>query len=213
MSHLSLLRSAAPRRAFVLATGTALLAVVAPGLAQAQSGASSILPVASSMSASAMASGSGAAPKKLAATPFAPPAPRTLRVSKVNAAKAYPFVNRAAKALEAGRTAEALALYRRAYQLDPTNPYAAPGVGTSLLIQGKFSESAKTFRNYLATKPNDRKALRGLADALTYGKNYSQAAGVNNYILSRNARDYASLYQNAQIATYVGDYKTSESYF
>ena len=213
MSHLSLPRSAAPRRAFVLATGTALLAVVAPGLAQAQSGASSILPVASSMSASAMASGLGAAPKKLVATPFAPPAPRTLRVSKVNAAKAYPFVNRAAKALEAGRTAEALALYRRAYQLDPTNPYAAPGVGTSLLIQGKFSESAKTFRNYLATKPNDRKALRGLADALTYGKNYSQAAGVNNYILSRNARDYASLYQNAQIATYVGDYKTSESYF
>ena len=208
MSHLPFLRSAAPRRAALLASGTALLAVVAPGLARAQSGVFPILPAAPGTSGSAMA-----APKTLNAATFAPPAPRSVRVSKVDAANAYPFVNRAAKALEAGKTAEALSLYRRGYQLDPTNPYAAPGVGTALIIQGQFSQAAQTFRNYLALKPNDGKALRGLADALTYAKNYSQAAGVNNYILARNARDYAALYQNAQIATYVGDYKTSESYF
>ena len=211
MNHSLFLRSANPRRAFVLASGTALLAVVAPGLAQSQSSAFPIVPAGSAMNGGALSA--PAASKTLKVTPFSPPAPRTLRVSKVDAAKAYPPVNRAAKALEAGNTAEALRLYRAAYQLDPTNPYAAPGVGTSLVIQGKFSEAAATFRNYLAIKPNDRKALRGLADALTYSKNYGQAAGVNNYILSLNARDYASLYQNAQIATYAGDYKTSESYF
>ncbi len=221
MSHPPFFRSAAPRRAFILASGTALLAVVAPGLAQAQAqaGAFPILPVAPSLNGAtsgAMAPGAMSAPaarKTLRATPFTPPAPRVIKVSKVNAAKAYPPVNRAARELEAGNTAEALRLYRAAYQLDPTNPYAAPGVGTALIIQGKFSEAIPTFRNYLATKPGDRRALRGLADALTYSKNYSQAAGVNNYILSLNARDYASLYQNAQIATYVGDYKASESYF
>ena len=208
MSHLLFSRSAAPRRAFVLASGAALLAVVAPGLAQAQSqsGVFPILPAAPARNAPA-------APKTLTATRFVPPSPRTLRVSKANAARAYPFVNRAASELQAGNTAEALRLYRQAYQIDPTNPYAAPGVGTSLIIQGKFSDAAQTFRNFLATKPNDRRALRGLADALTYSKQYSQAAGVNNYILSLDTRDYASLYQNAQIATYVGDYKASESYF
>ncbi len=226
MNQLPLFRSASPRRAFVLASGSALMAVVAPGLAQTQSGVFSVLPAAPTLSGSANA----ATNKKLTATPFSPPAQRTIRVSKADAANAYPFVNRAAQALQAGNTAQALALYRQAYQIDPTNPYAAPGVGTAQIIGGNFAGAAQTFRNYLATKPADRadlrtpaarqsastqyrRALRGLADALTYSKQYSRAAGVNNYLLSLNARDYAALYQNAQIATYVGDYKTSESYF
>ena len=222
MSHpfilrLATSRLAAPRRVLALAGGAALLSVVAPGLAQAQANFP-ILPAAPSMPApasmsrvgmSAASTGSG----RITATPFRVPTPRRVSVSKVNAAKAYPYVNRAAEQLAAGNTAGALALYRKAYQLDPTNEYAAPGVGTALIIQGKFANAAQTFRNHLVTNPNDRKALRGLADALTYSKQYREALGVNNYILSLNPRDFASLYQNAQIATYAGDYKLSETYF
>ena len=221
MSHPPLFRSAASRRALVLASGTALLAVVAPGLAQAQSNVFPILPAApaanGNLNGSARANVSAApvasANKKLTVIRFTPPARRTVRVSKANAANAFPFVNRAAKALAAGNTAQALSLYRSGYETDPNNEYAAPGVGTSLIILGRFDEAAQTFRNFLALQPNNRKALRGLADALTYSKKYSEAAGVNNYILSRNARDYAALYQNAQIATYTGDYQLSETYF
>ena len=194
---------ATPRRALVLASGAALLSVVAPGLAQ------SGLPV----SASARMSVAPAANAKLAPVPFKAPTPRSIKVSKIDAANAFPYVNRAAKQLAAGNTAAALALYRQAYQLDPTNEYAAPGVGTSLIIQGKFNDAAKTFFNHLVTNPDDPKTLRGLADALTYAKQYRDALGVNDYILSRDSRDFASLYQNAQIATYAGDYKLSETYF
>ena len=246
MSHIPSLRSAAPsgapRRAFALASGAALLAVVAPGLAQAQSDVFPILPAAptmtgttmtGTMSNSARVAANNPAPvanKKLVVTPFTPPQQRTIRVSKRNAADAYPFVNRAAKALKAGNTVGALSLYQRAYQLDPTNPYAAPGVGTAQIVQGQFAAAAQTFRNYLATRPADRKdlrtaasrksaddqyraALRGLADALTYSKQYSRAAGVNNYILSLASKDLSSLYQNGLIASYAGDYQTSENYF
>ena len=259
MSQLSPLRPVAslhlPGRASLLAAGSALLAVVAPGLAQAQSNVFPILPPAPTMtgtmsnsSSSAMGASKLVAGKKMTVTPFTPPARRTIRVSKLDAANAYPLVNRAATALKAGNTAQALSLYQRAYQLDPTNPYAAPGVGTAQIIQGDFASAAQTFRNYLATKPADRKdlrtasarksasdqyraALRGLADALTYSRQYSQAAGVNNYILSLDSRDYASLLQNGQIASYGndtryngsnyygttatsnGDYKAAESYF
>lgn len=210
MSHFFSLRLvASPRRATILASGAALLTLVAPGLAQAQTEA---LPVPATMSAKTE-SAAPASISKLTAIQFTPPAPRTIRVSKANAAKAFPLVNRAAAALKAGNTAQALSLYRRAYQLDPANEYAAPGVATSLLIQGKFAESATAFRNSLAIKPNSPKSLRGLADSLTYAKNYREALGVNNYILARNSRDYASLYQNALVATYAGDYKLSENYF
>lgn len=231
MSHFFPLRSIAPLnlpgRALMLASGSALLAVVAPGLAQAQSNVFPILPPAPTMM-SAMSSGPratrNAAPapsKTLTVTRFTPPMRRKVPVSKKSAANAFPLVNSAAKKLKAGQTAEALELYRRAYQIDPNNEYAAPGVGTSLIIQGKFSEAATTFLNYLAIRPNDPKALHGLADTLTYSKQYSKAAGVNNYILSLDSFDsrnydwlrYASLYQNAKIATYAGDYKLSETYF
>ena len=217
MSHSTIPRLAAPRRAFVLASGAAMLAVVAPGLAQAQSGFP-ILPAAPSMtampgSARANMSASPTASNTLAAIPFRVPTPRTVRVSKINAARAFPYVNRAAKELAAGNTAAALSLYRQAYQLDPTNEYAAPGVGTALIIQGKFADAATTFRNHLVTNPGDLKSLRGLADALTYQRKYGEALGVNNYILARSTRNFDSLYQNAQIATYAGDYKLSETFF
>ena len=221
MIYSSFFRPVASRRVLSLASGAAVLAVVAPGLAQAQSGAFPILPAAPAMPAMASMSGSAranmsAAPtasNTLAPIPFKVPTPRTVRVSKINAANAFPYVNRAAKALAAGDTAGALALYRRAYQLDPTNEYAAPGVGTSLIIQGKFADAATTFRNHLVTNPGDLKSLRGLADALTYQRKYREALGVNNYILARAPRNFASLYQNAQIATYAGDYKLSETFF
>ena len=215
---------ATPRRARVLATGAALLSVVAPGLARAQTaqtqmaraqGGFPVLPASTSMPASAGAK-TGALPtatNKLTPIPFRAPTPRAVRVSKINAAKAFPYVNRAAKQLAAGQTAQALSSYRQAYQLDPTNKYAAPGVGTSLLIQGKFAESAQTFRNHLVTNPGDAKSLRGLADSLTYARKYREALGVNNYILARSPRDFDALFQNAQIATYAGDYKLSETYF
>ena len=217
MDSFSFFRVSQSRRVLAVASGAAMLAVVAPGLAQAQ-GRFPVLPAPPSMPESvamsrANMSASPTATNKLTPITFRAPMARTIRVSKINAANAYPYVNRAAKALGAGNTAEALALYRRAYELDPTNPYAAPGVGTALLIQGNFAEAATTFRNHLATKPGDLKSLRGLADALTFSRKYREALGVNNYILARAPRNFDSLYQNAQIATYAGDYKLSETYF
>ena len=217
MNPLPSFRLAHARGALALASGVALLAVVAPGLAQtaraqtaqAQNG----FPVLPAAAPSTSAKAAPGATQKLAPIAFRAPTPRTVRVSKINAARAFPFVNRAAKQLEAGNTAAALSLYRQAYQLDPTNEYAAPGVATALLIQGNFAPAAQTFRNHLAIKPNDSKTLRGLADALNYAKKYREALGVNNYILARNPRDFVSLYRNAQIATYAGDYKLSETYF
>ena len=221
MDSLSFLRYNKARRVLAVASGAALLAVVAPGLAQTPAQAQGkfpVLPAPPSMPESpamtrANMTASPTATHKLTPIPFRAPTPRTIRVSKINAANAYPYVNRAAKALGAGNTAEALSLYRRAYQLDPTNKYAAPGVGTALLIQGKFAEAATTFRNHLATNPGDMKTLRGLADSLTFSRKYREALGVNNYILARAPRNFASLFQNAQIATYAGDYKLSETYF
>ncbi len=217
MNSLSFFRVSQSRRVLAVASGAAMLAVVAPGLAQAQ-GKFPVLPAAPSIPESvamtrANMSASPTATNKLTPITFKVPTARTIRVSKINAANAYPYVNRAATALGAGNTAEALSLYRRAYQLDPTNKYAAPGVGTALLIQGKFAEAATTFRNHLVTNPGDMKSLRGLADALTFSRKYREALGVNNYILARAPRNFDSLFQNAQIATYAGDYKLSETYF
>ncbi len=156
-----------------------------------------------------------AAPVALNASPipFVAPTPVTRRVSKVQAAKAWPLVNRAAKELGAGRTASALKLYRQAYQIDPNNAYAAPGIGTSYIVLGRFNEAATTYRQFLALQPNDAKSLRGLADALTYGRKYREALGVNNAILARNSRDFNSNYQNGQILTYLRAYKQSDRYF
>ena len=207
-------RLAPARRQLTLAAGAAMLAVVAPGLAQiarAQAPLPALPPLPSTSSASK--SVAPAMSSALTPIPFKVPTPRTIKVSKINAANAFPFVNAAATALAAGDTAQALALYRRAYQLDPTNEYAAPGVATALLIQGKFDDAAQTFRNHLVTNPDDAKTLRGLADSLTYAHKYREALGVNNYILQSDSRNFAALYQNAQIATYAGDYKLSETYF
>ena len=161
--------------------------------------------------------GANAAPlpanRTLSPIAFTPPTPRAIKVSKVTAAKAWPFVNQAAKALTAGKTVRALELYRRAYSIDPTNEYSAPGVGTSLIILGRFKEAAQTFRNHLVTNPGDLKTLRGLADALTFSKQYREALGVNNYIVATKGRNFDSLYQNAKIATYAGDYALSEKFF
>ncbi|WP_123580581.1 tetratricopeptide repeat protein [Abditibacterium utsteinense] len=149
----------------------------------------------------------------IAAIKFVNPAKVTPQVSRVTAAKAWPFVNRAAKELSAGRTQSALKLYQQAYKIDPTNAYAAPGVGTSYIALGRFSDAAATYRKYLAIKPGDAKALRGLADALTYGQKYREALGVNNAILSRAPRDFAASYQNGQIATYLRSYAQSDRFF
>ena len=154
-----------------------------------------------------------AAPTSVKAISFVSPARVTPRISRVTAAKAWPLVNRAAKELSAGRTQSALTLYQRAYALDPTNAYAAPGVATSYITLGRFNEAAATYRKFLAIKPGDSKALRGLADTLTYGRKYREALGVNNAILARTPRDFAAASQNGQIATYLRSYAQADRFF
>jgi len=154
-----------------------------------------------------------AASANVSAIPFIAPPRATRRVSKVQAAKAWPFVNRAAKELGAGRTQSALGLYQQAYRIDPNNAYAAPGIGTSYTVLGRFNEAAAIYRQYLALKPNDPKALRGLANALTFGRKYREALGVNNAILARNPRDFAAALQNGQLLTYLRAYPASDRFF
>ena len=149
------------------------------------------------------------------ATPvaFRAPAPRTVNVSAQNAAAAWPLVNQAARELAARRTQNALSLYRRAYALNPRNEFAAPGVATSLGILVRWSEAATVYRNYLAISPRNPKALRGLADALLYANRPREAWGVNNYHLTIRPNDYASLAQNAEIATNLGAYSAADTFF
>ena len=149
----------------------------------------------------------------VSAIPFRAPARVTPRVSARTAARAWPLVNRAARELSAGRTQNALRLYQEAQKLSPANPYAAPGVGTSFIVLGRFNDAANAYRNFLAVKPGDATALRGLADALTYGQKYREALGVNNAILARAPRNFAAAYQNAQIATYLRSYAQSDRFF
>jgi tetratricopeptide (TPR) repeat protein len=149
----------------------------------------------------------------ISAIAFRAPARVAVKVSRQNAAKAWPLVNKASKELGAGRTQNALKLYQSAYKLDPTNAYAGPGVGTSYIVLGRFIDAATAYRRFLSVKPGDAKGLRGLADALTYGQKYREALGVNNAILAKKPRDFESSYQNAQIATYLRNYIQSDRFF
>jgi len=151
---------------------------------------------------------------RVSAVPFVPPAHVFARVSKVTAARAWPFVNRGGRLLTQKQTLAALAQYQRAADIDPNNAYALPGVATSQIILGRFDEAAQTYRRFLALKPNDAKGLRGLADALTFGRRYREALGVNNYILAtRNSRDFQATYQNGQILTFLRSYDAADASF
>ncbi len=152
----------------------------------------------------------------VAVTPiaFVAPAPNPVRVSKVQKARAWPYVNRGAALLKQKRTEQALAQYQRAAEIDPANEYALPGVATSQLILGHFDEAASTYRRFLSFNPNNARGLRGLADALTYGRHYPQALGVNNYILnSRDPRNFDAAFQNGQIYTFLKSYGNADVAF
>jgi len=151
---------------------------------------------------------------RVSSVPFVAPTRVFDRVSKVTAARAWPYVNRGAALLTQKNTQGALAQYERAAAIDQNNAYALPGVATSQIILGRFDEAAQTYRRFLALKPNDPKGLRGLADALTFGRHYREALGVNNYILAtRNANDFPSAYQNGQIYTFLRSYDAADAAF
>jgi len=151
---------------------------------------------------------------RVSAVPFVAPTAVSYRVSKVTAARAWPYVNRGAALLTQKNTRGALAQYERAAAVDQNNAYALPGVATSQIILGRFDEAARTYRRFLALKPNDAKGLRGLADALTFGRRYREALGVNNYILAtRNSSDFPSTYQNGQIYTFLRSYDAADASF
>ncbi|BCM89595.1 beta-barrel assembly-enhancing protease [Abditibacteriota bacterium] len=152
---------------------------------------------------------------KISPIPFSLPARRAVNASKKNKADAYPFVNSGAQLLNQNRPNRALLEYQRGADLDPSNPYALPGVATSQIILGHFAEAAATYRKFLAVAPAKSvdSALRGLADALTYGKKYREALGVNSFILSRNPRDFAAAYQNGQVYTFLRSYGGADAAF
>lgn len=144
---------------------------------------------------------------------FAAPA----KVGRKRAARAFPPVNEGARLLGLKRTEEALAAYQRAYELNPYNEYAANGIGTSLLILGRFDEAAQAFARALLVLPQTSderpRAERGLADTLTYGTRYQQAIDANNAILAHQPNDFASLYQLAQINTFTKRYPQASAFY
>ena len=200
---------------------------VGPMLAQAMDDAPAALP---SASASASDTPAGAATEELsdapasapvasstdvAPIPFSLPARGGVSVSKKSRAAAFPFVNRAARLLQAGQTQAALEQYGRGAELDPSNAYALPGVATAQLILGRFDESAATQRRFLAVAPASavNKSLRDLANALTYGRRYREALGVNAFILSRQPNSFDAAFQNGQIYTYLRSYSNADAAF
>lgn len=129
----------------------------------------------------------------------AQPAARVRTVSKKRQAAAWPYVNRATRALKGRDYAAALTNYQRAYQLDPNNPYAQYGVAESQALLKRYVPAQQAYRRILAVRPNDSRALRGLADAYAFGADYQTAIPIYQRILQRNPRDFATMYQLGQV--------------
>ena len=72
-------------------------------------------------------------------------------------------VNRADSLYGAGRLRAALAGYRQAYDLVPSEPGAKVGIGWTLLRMGRCPEAESTFRQVLEERPETDAARQGLA--------------------------------------------------
>ncbi len=89
---------------------------------------------------------------------------RAPTVSKTQQAKAWPWVEKAGKALEAGNATAALTFYKSALAIDPNNPYAQSGLADALLILKRYAEAETAYRRILLAQPKDVKALRNLGE-------------------------------------------------
>jgi tetratricopeptide (TPR) repeat protein len=77
-----------------------------------------------------------------------------------------------------GRRAEALAAFRRAAELAPSNVVANTRVGDLLLEGGQTAEAQAAYEAALASDPSDRSALLGLARVLSRSVGATPAGGV-----------------------------------
>ncbi|HEY0075896.1 MAG TPA: tetratricopeptide repeat protein [Abditibacteriaceae bacterium] len=139
--------------------------------------------------------------------------PKTGAVSRKQAAAAWPWVNRAGRAMQSKDFNTALTNYQRAYALDSTNSYALYGIPNTLLILKRYPEAIAGFKRFLAAYKNHPKGLRGLADAYTFSGQYQEAADLNGQILARNPKDFGAALQAAQVLAWSKKYEESGRFY
>lgn len=128
------------------------------------------------------------------------------KVSRRRQAAAWPFVNRAVRALIAHRYPQALGLYQQSLRSDPNNLEGQLGVSETLSILKRFTSSETAYRQILAATPGEVRAQRGLANVLAYQKRYPEAIARFRKIVAANPKDFQSVYQLAQILTWTKRY-------
>ena len=152
--------------------------------------------------------------KKLKKTAKKPVAKATSSsVSKKQAAAAWPWVNRAGKAMVAKDFSGALSYYQKAYALDPKNPYSLYGIPNTLLILKRYPEAIDAFNRFLTSYNNHPKGLRGLADAYAFSGRYRESAELNAQIVARNPKDFGAALQAAQVLAWSKQYEESGRFY
>jgi len=153
--------------------------------------------------------------RKVVVKPVAKPAGRNIApvVSRQRQAQAWPFVERATKAMQARNYNNANSLYQKAYNLDPNNKFAQAGVAESLMLLKRYAPAEAAYRRALTASPNDAKLRRSLADVLLYQNKRDAAIDQYKVLLSKNKRDYQSAYQIAQIHGWSKRYNEASEYY
>ena len=134
-------------------------------------------------------------------------------VSKKQAAAAWPWVNRAGKAMVAKDFSGALSYYQKAYALDPKNPYSLYGIPNTLLILKRYPEAIDAFSRFLVSYPRHPKGVRGLADAYTFSGRYRESAELNAQIVAHNPKDFGAALQAAQVLAWSKQYEESGRFY
>lgn len=147
-----------------------------------------------------------------AANVAAPPVDIT-PVSKKRRAAAWPHVESATRLFQHHEYTAALDAYQRAYELDPNNPYAQPGIADTLLVLKRFKLAEQAYRRVLAVRPTEVKALRGLADSLTAQHRFAAAIPVYKQVAAKAPQDFASIFQLAQLLTWGKQYQAADPYY
>jgi tetratricopeptide (TPR) repeat protein len=134
-------------------------------------------------------------------------------VSQLRQAQAWPYVERAGKAMKAKKYGAALAQYRSANAIDPYNAFALNGIAESQLLMQRYGPSEAAYRRALAIWPKDAKMLRGHGDALFGLGRRGEAVRAYQQAVEIQPKDFKTTYQIAQLLTWSKHYNEADEYF
>lgn len=116
-----------------------------------------------------------AAPAKQAVPAAQKDSPPVVANNPPPAQDAQALLQRAERLRESDRTAEALAVYREASELAPSDPRVLTGMGWCYIDLERFADATRSFGDVLKTNPRDALSHFGLAEASRAMGNLKQA--------------------------------------